>query len=156
MPFKFNHAAYATQPIKVPAIGLELRVPLTPEISDNVMTIIETTNMPGFGPPLHRHPETEVFRVLEGSYLYEVNGKRFTAEAGDVVSIPGGAIHAFCNRSERPAKQLIMILPALDAVGFFNGLARVMRDGVPDTEALNRFSKRWDVEFLGPPIHAGK
>ena len=152
MQFNFWHSAADEAPIQVPAIGLDLRVHLPPEASSGEMTIIETTNAPGFGPPLHRHPETEVFRVLEGRYLYEANGKRFTAEEGDVVSIPGGTVHAFCNLTDKPARQLVMILPALDAEGFFTGLGEVMRDSVPDREALNRFAARWEVEFLGPPL----
>jgi hypothetical protein len=30
---------------------------------------MEQVNAPGFGPPLHRHNEAEIFRVLEGVYL---------------------------------------------------------------------------------------
>ena len=38
---------------------------------------------------MHRHHETEVFRVLEGVYLYEVNGRRFHGKAGDVFEMIG-------------------------------------------------------------------
>lgn len=138
--------------VHIPAIGLDLRVRLPPAASDAAMTIIETTNAPGFGPPLHRHTETEVFRVLSGRYLYEIDGRRFYAETGDVVSVPGGAAHAFVNVTDEPAQQLIMILPGLDAKAFFTELGEVMRSGVPDRALLNEFGKRWGVEFLGPPL----
>ena len=69
-------------PISIPAIGLDLFVRLPPAASGGALTVIETVNAPGFGPPRHRHPEAEVFRVLEGQYLYEVDGQRFRAEAG--------------------------------------------------------------------------
>ncbi len=154
MSFAFIHFTADQIPIEVPAIGLSLRVPLPPPASDGVMTAIETTNMPGFGPPLHRHRETEVFRVLEGRYLYQCDDRRFEAREGDVVSIPGGAAHAFVNLTDKPARQFILIVPGLDAVAFFSGLGEVMRDGVPDTALLNAFSKRWGVEFLGPPLSA--
>ena len=75
---------------------------------------------PGYGPPLHRHYETEVFRVLEGRYLYEVDGRRFNLAAGDLVSVPSGAAHAFTNVSDLPSRQLVLMLPAMDAVGFFS------------------------------------
>jgi quercetin dioxygenase-like cupin family protein len=152
MPFIFNHAQRNEQPIEVPAIGLTLRVMLPPSASGGEMTAIETTNLPGFGPPLHRHRETEVFRVLEGRYLFECDGNRFEAEEGDVVSIPGGAAHTFVNITDKPARQFILILPGLDAVAFFTGLGAVMRDGVPDNALLNEFGARWKVEFLGPPL----
>jgi quercetin dioxygenase-like cupin family protein len=138
--------------LHIPAIGLDLRVRLPPSASDQALTVIETTNAPGFGPPLHRHAETEVFRVLAGRYLYEIDGRRFYAETGDVVSVPGGAAHAFINVTDAPAQQLILILPGLDATAFFTELGEVMRDGVPDRALLNAFGKRWGVEFLGPPL----
>ncbi len=106
-------------PISIPAIGLDLFVRMPPAISDGTMTVIETINAPGFGPPRHRHAETEVFRVLEGCYLYEVDGKRFHANVGDLVSVSGGGEHGFVNIGDHPARQLIMILPGLDADRFF-------------------------------------
>ena len=90
--------------------------------------------------------------VLEGRYLYEVDGRRSYAEEGDVVSIPGGAVHGFLNVTEKPARQDILITPALDAAAFFTELAGVMKDGVPDRAALNAFGAKWQVGFLGPPV----
>lgn len=119
------------------------------------MTVIETVNAPGFGPPRHRHRETEIFRVLEGRYLYEVDGVRFLAEAGDLVSVPGGAAHGFVNVTDRPARQLVTIVPGLDAEAFFTELGVVMKNGVPDRQLLNAFGQRWGVEFLGPPLKPG-
>ncbi|TCL69841.1 cupin domain-containing protein [Rhizobium sp. BK251] len=138
--------------IRIPAIGLDLRVRLPPAASDSALTIIETTNAPGFGPPLHRHPETEVFRVLAGRYLFEVDGARFYAETGDLVCVPGGAAHGFVNVTDAPGQQLVMIMPGLDAEAFFTGLGDIMKDGIPDRAALNLFGGRWNVEFLGPPL----
>lgn len=152
MSFTFHRSSAAEPPIEVPAIGLSLRVPMPPAMSDGAMTAIETVNMPGFGPPLHRHREAEVFRVLEGRYLYECDGRRFEVGEGDVVAIPGGAAHAFVNITDKPARQFVVIMPGLDAVGFFTGLGDLTRAGVPDPDALNAFGVRWGVEFLGPPL----
>ena len=152
MPFSFWRSRGDEAPIHVPAIGLSLHVRLPPNSNGATMTVIETINAPGFGPPRHRHREVEVFRVLEGRYLYEVDGRRFFAETGDLVSVPGGAEHGFVNMTDRPARQLIMILPGLDAATFFTELGGVMKDGVPDRQALNAFGERWKVEFLGPPV----
>ncbi len=152
MAFSFWKSHGGETPITIPAIGLDLFVRLPPQSSDHAMTVIETVNAPGFGPPRHRHNEVEVFRVLEGRYLYEVDGKRFHADVGDLVSVPGGAEHGFVNVTSRPARQLIMILPGLDAVSFFTELGHAMKDGIPDQQALNAFGQRWSVEFLGPPL----
>lgn len=154
MAFQFHCSPGHETPIEIPAIGLSLRVPLPPEISDGAATVIETVNQPGFGPPLHRHPQTEVFRVLEGRYRYICDGQRFEAGEGDVVSIPGGAAHTFINMTDRPARQYILILPSLDAVPFFTELGEVMQGGLPDTAKLAAWGRRWQVEFLGPPLSA--
>jgi len=164
MAFSFLHSTRQERPIHIPQIGLTLRVRVPPDTSGGALTSIETTNAPGFGPPLHRHPETEVFYVLEGRYLFEVDGERFTAETGDVVTAPGGSAHAFVNITDAPARQLIQILPGLDAAAFFLGLGEVMRDGKADQDALSafgkrwhvEFGKRWHVEFLGPPLKADR
>ncbi len=81
-----------------------------------------------------------------------MDGRRFYAETGDVISIPGSAEHGFVNVTDKPARQFILIVPAFDAAAFFTELAGVMRDGVPDKAALNRFGAKWQVEFLGPPV----
>jgi quercetin dioxygenase-like cupin family protein len=154
MSFSFLHSTSQERPILIPAIGLSLRVRVPPETTGGVLTSIETVNAPGFGPPLHRHRETEISYVLEGRYLFEVDGRRFTAGAGDVVTAPGGSAHAFVSLDGVPARQFIQILPGLDAAAFFLGLGEVMRDGKLDRSALNAFGTRWHVEFLGPPLRA--
>ncbi|HEY0184084.1 MAG TPA: cupin domain-containing protein [Rhodopila sp.] len=152
MTFSFLHSSRNETPILIPQIGLDLLVRVPPDTTGGVLTSIETTNAPGFGPPLHRHRETEIFYVLEGRYLFEVDGTRFEAKTGDVVTAPGGSAHAFVNITDKPARQFIQILPGLDAVAFFMGLGAAMRDGKLDRDALNAFGRAWQVEFLGPPL----
>jgi mannose-6-phosphate isomerase-like protein (cupin superfamily) len=153
MTVSFIHSRATELPIKIPAIGLELFVRLPPDATGGDFCFIETINAPGKGPPLHRHHEAEIFRVIEGRYLYEADGRRFFADAGDVVSIPGGVAHAFVNVTDAPARQYILIAPALDAATFFTELAATMRDGIPGRAALNAFGAKWSVEFLGPPLN---
>jgi quercetin dioxygenase-like cupin family protein len=107
VPFQFFNSATDGAPIlKITALGLDLAVRLPPEVSGAALTVLETSNAPGFGPPLHRHHEPEVFRVLEGRYLYEVNGRRFEAAAGDLVSMPGGDTHASSTSPTSPPGNL--------------------------------------------------
>jgi quercetin dioxygenase-like cupin family protein len=153
MPLSFIHSRASEVPIKIPAMGLDLFIRLPPATSRGKFCFIETINAPGKGPPQHRHREAEIFRVIEGRYLYKVDGRRFVAEAGDVVSIPGGAAHGFVNVTDAPARQYILITPALDAAAFFTELAGTLRDGLPDQTALNAFGAKWGVEFLGPPLN---
>lgn len=152
MSISFLHSRFTELPIKIPAIGLDLFVRMPPGASSGHFCFIETINAPGKGPPRHRHPEAEIFRVIEGRYLYEADGRRFYADAGDVVSIPGGMEHGFVNVTDKPARQYILMTPPLDAAAFFTELAETMRNGLPDKDALNVFGVKWGVEFLGPPL----
>lgn len=53
---------------------------------------------PGVVFPRHKHPGEEIVNVLEGSLEYQVEGKpTVTLNAGDVLFIPAGAIHAVKN-----------------------------------------------------------
>jgi quercetin dioxygenase-like cupin family protein len=154
MNILFVHSHATDGAIKIPGIRLDLQVRMPPAATGGALSIIETINAPGNGPPRHRHPQAEIFRVLEGRCLYEVDGQSFHAEVGDVVSIPGGVEHGFVNVTDKPARQYILISPALDAEAFFTGLADVMHDGIPDKIGLNAFAARWQIEFLGPPVKA--
>jgi mannose-6-phosphate isomerase-like protein (cupin superfamily) len=138
--------------VRIPELGLDLSVRLPPGILSGMLTVFETVNAVSFGPPLHRHSEAEVFRVIEGSYLFEVDSSRFHAKAGDVVCVPGGAAHAFLNTSNAPSRQMVMMLPGMDAERFFLELAAIMASPSHDRAALNAFGAPWTVEFLGPPL----
>ena len=155
MKFEFLQSQLGTSPtVVIPTLGLTLSERLPAKASDNALAIVETMNAPGFGPPLHRHPETEIFRVLEGKYLYEVDGKQSEASAGDLVCVPGGAAHTFVNISDKPSRQFVMILPAFDSLKFFTELGKVLEHGMVSMAALNEFGKPWEMEFLGPPLSA--
>jgi quercetin dioxygenase-like cupin family protein len=155
MPFEIYHSPASTASIvNIPALGMGLMVRLPQQKTDGSVIVFESVNEPGFGPPLHRHRQTEIFRVLEGEYLYEVDGRRFMAVPGDMVTIPGGVAHTFTNTSGSSSRQLVVMLPAMDAVAFFRGLGQVMADYGKDREALAAYGAPWGMEFLGPPISA--
>jgi len=130
MPFEFyRSAATDSSVLKIPTLGLDLAVRLRSDLTGGDLTILETINAPGFGPPLHRHHETEIFCVLEGRYLYEVNGKRFEASEGDVVSVPGGDAHAFVNITGKPARQIVLMLPRHGRANIFHTTRRASGQG---------------------------
>src|ERR1700734_4413995 len=127
MPFEFFQSlASECKPLKIEALGLDLAVRVPPGVTGGELTLLETVNAPGYGPPLHRHRETEIFRVLEGRYLFQVDEKQFEASAGDIVSVPGGAAHAFVNVTDRPARQIVLMLPGMDAHAFFLGVSKIL------------------------------
>jgi mannose-6-phosphate isomerase-like protein (cupin superfamily) len=139
--------------LKIPALGLDLWVRMHPSTSANALAWLETRNAPGFGPPLHRHRETEVFRVSEGCYLFQVGDRQFEAGEGDVISVPEGRAHTFVSVTAKPARRLVLMLPGMDSEAFFLGRSEPFQTK-PSLDQLNAYGKRWGVEFLGPPLSA--
>lgn len=144
----------AAPDVVIPAMGLQLWLRLPPALFDGAASVIETAHAPGAGPPLHRHPEAEVFRVLRGRYLMQLAERRFEIGEGDVVHVAGGVAHAFVNIGGDHARQRVLITPGMQADRFFRELAGVMADGGVAHGALQAFGRRWNVEFLGPPLQA--
>lgn len=64
------------------------------------------------GPGPHCHPAfDEVFYVLEGGYVFSVDGQRFSAEAGTVLFVPRGAFHTFASNGTTPGRLLSVAVP---------------------------------------------
>jgi quercetin dioxygenase-like cupin family protein len=61
---------------------------------------------PGSSFPRHKHPGEEIIYVTEGTIEYEVEGKTIVVEAGEVLFIPNGIVHAARNRGQEPAAEL--------------------------------------------------
>ncbi len=116
------------------------------------LSVIETTNAAGFGPPLHRRRESELFVILTGRYLFEVEGNRFIARRGDLVNVPAGATRAFVNVTGTGARQQVFVQSELDVAAFFLELRDALADGGEPVTPLRHFGERWGVEFLGPPL----
>ena len=61
---------------------------------------------PGASFPQHKHPGEEVIYVTKGTIEYEVAGKPVTVNAGEVLFIPNGVVHAARNPGKEPAAEL--------------------------------------------------
>jgi quercetin dioxygenase-like cupin family protein len=119
------------------------------------MTVMLSTTAPKVGPPLHRHSrEDEAFFVLEGTFLFEADGKQTHAGPGCFMFLPCGTAHAFQNVGETPGKMLILAQPA-GVENFFSEIDRAMRDMKEvDMNVLLPIFAKYGMEFLGPPIGA--
>jgi quercetin dioxygenase-like cupin family protein len=140
--------------IRIPMIGLTVRVRLQATNDGSPLSVIETTNAAGLGPPLHRRAEGEVFEILTGRYLFEVDGARFIARRGDLVSVPGGAARAFVNVTGTGGRQQVFVQSGVDVASFFKEMREALEPDIDPVAPLRRFGRRWGVEFLGPPLRA--
>lgn len=103
------------------------------------------------GPPLHHHDFDEAFCLLEGELTFSVAGGLMTAGPGEVAFAPRGVHHPLANRTDAPARYLLVCAPA----GFERLLARrtaAAGGGEPEAWALGPVP---EVTVLGPPLGAG-
>ena len=88
------------------------------------------------GPPLHHHAFDEAFYVLDGELTFQLGDELVTAGPGAFAFAPGGAVHTLANRSDAPARYLLLCTPA----GFERRFDAEPAGPVPETTVV------------GPPI----
>lgn len=111
-------------------------------------SLLEATEPPGFGPPLHIHHDAlEAFYVLEGEYRIFLDDEEFRCPAGSFIFIPAGRPHGF--RVGAVASRKLNLYAPATMVGYFDELAAGGEDG-SDPEALARMARRYGMEVIGP------
>lgn len=77
--------------------------------NSDVLTVGKCFIQPGRNNPVHHHPNCdEVLVVMRGTIRHRVNDEYFEMRAGDVVSIPMGAVHNAVNIGEEECELLII------------------------------------------------
>ncbi len=126
---------------------LDIRCLISGRQTEGRTAVFEEIVDPGTGPPLHRHFEqVEIFHVIEGKLLFEVDGERIEREAGGTAVVPAGAAHSFRNIGEEKATIHYELLPALNSEEFFE---RILAAEAGDPESLFR---KYGQELVGPPL----
>jgi mannose-6-phosphate isomerase-like protein (cupin superfamily) len=118
--------------------------------TEGVVSVLEATEPPGFGPPIHvHHDSAEAFYVLEGEYIMYLEDREYTCPAGSFIFIPLGARHGFKVGSV-PSRKLNFYFPAA-MIGYFDALAAALgRDDVDEAE-LAEIAGAHAMEIVGPP-----
>jgi quercetin dioxygenase-like cupin family protein len=111
-PAQFIHAAPGSAKT-FSAAGDKYMILATGEQTGGAYCLADATVPPGGGPPPHYHTrEEESFYVTEGEITFTVDGRKVTGTPGTFVQIPRGTPHAFRNTTAKPARMLIMCVPA--------------------------------------------
>jgi quercetin dioxygenase-like cupin family protein len=114
------------------------------------VSLLETHEPPGLGPPVHVHDDcAEAFYVLEGEYVMMLASEEVVCGPGSFVFIPRGAPHTFktCGVASR---KLNFYFPAA-MVGYFDALATALAGGLVDEAELGRIAREHAMEIVGPP-----
>ena len=126
-----------------------MQVKATDQDSGGAFTLLEATEPPDFGPPMHiHHDAAEAFYVLEGEYLIFIEDEEFRCPTGSFVYIPAEIRHGF-RVGKVASRKLNVYLPAA-MVGYFDDLSGAMSRGEADEGELAEIAKRHEVEVVGP------
>ena len=109
--------------------------------------VVDYTAPPGFpGPPPHRHREiVDVFYVLEGELVFEIENDVIAAQPGTLAMVAPGPVHKFSNPSDRPARFLGMVSPG-GFEQYFRDVAAAIGDGPFDPAVAAPLIAKYDYE----------
>lgn len=114
-----------------------------------VFTLLEASEPPNFGPPMHIHHDcAEAFFVLEGEYRIFIEGVEHRCPPGSFILIPSGLRHGF-RVGDVPSRKLNLYAPA-GMVDYFVDLSTAIAAGEADPEALEAIARRYGMEVVGP------
>lgn len=154
-PVRFNvvPAADGRTPAPLNIVGEETLVKVSGQDSDGTLAFFHLVAPPMSGPPRHVHTrEDELFYVLEGELVFELDGERHTVRASDTVYLRRGVVHAYQNFTTSDARLLIATTPG-EFSGFFVELsAATPLGGLPAPDLLDAISTKYGITMLGPPM----
>src|SRR6478672_12821550 len=102
-------------------------------------------------PPPHSHSNNdECVYVLAGTLRYTVGTETRDLTAGQTMSTPRGAVHAFSNPFAETARALIVLSPDIGAQYFRDVAAVVNAGGPPDKAALVSVMARYGLVLAAP------
>lgn len=111
--------------------------------------MLEATEPPGFGPPMHiHHDAAEAFYVVAGEYTIFIREEAFYCPAGSFVYIPAGIPHGF-RVGDTPSRKLNLYTPAA-MVEYFEELSAALGRGEVDPDGLAELAIRHRMEVIGP------
>jgi quercetin dioxygenase-like cupin family protein len=128
---------------------LRSQILLRSEQSACHVSVIENVVAPrAKGPYLHKHDFDEAFYMIEGELLFQVEGKLVTKRKGELAFAPRNVPHALTNRTDEPARYVLVCTPA----GLERSFARMAAEQAgeePPEWALQPIPK---VTRVGPQI----
>lgn len=152
-PFHVLAAHEGRTPAPLNIVGEETLVKVSPADSDGALAFFHLVAPPMSGPPRHAHSrEDEVFYVLEGELVFELDGGRHTVASGSTVYLRRGVVHAYQNFTTTDARLLIATTPGGFSDYFVERSAATPAGGMPPFEVLGALSEKYGITILGPPM----
>jgi mannose-6-phosphate isomerase-like protein (cupin superfamily) len=124
--------------------------------TDRSFSIVEATEPPGSGAPLHvHHGEAEGFYILDGTIELTCGTETVTGRAGDFVYTPKDVPHKYLVVGDKPARVLLLFSRPGFEMFFAEGGSPLNQPpcGPPNPDALRRLVEKYDMELLETPAH---
>ncbi len=146
-------------PIQVPpaggsqvnVLGIPMVIRLHGRDTGGVISVVESHDVPGGGPPPHiHHREDETFQVLEGEYEFVVGGKAIRTTPGTTLFAPRGVPHTYRYLGQTPGRLMCVITPA-GFEGFFEEIGALSPPRPQDVPRVTEIARRFGLEILPPP-----
>jgi mannose-6-phosphate isomerase-like protein (cupin superfamily) len=115
-----------------------------------VVSVLETQEPPGFGPPVHVHHDcAEAFYVLEGEYVMFLGDAEVVCPPGSFIFVPQDVPHGF-RTGGTVGRKLNFYFPA-SMVGYFDDLAATLPQEDVGEDELAQIAAKHRMEIVGPP-----
>ena len=126
-----------------------MRVKASERLTGLAFTLLEASEPPHFGPPMHiHHNAAEAFYVLEGEYIIFIGDRQTRCPAGSFIYIPSGVTHGF-RVGPVASRKLNLYSPGV-MVGYFDDLAAAIATGNADDQRLAAIAASNGMEVTGP------
>ncbi|MDQ1585993.1 MAG: hypothetical protein QOJ90_1740 [Actinomycetota bacterium] len=144
------------EPVIVPAGGGELldlgrsapRILLSGATSQGRLSVLETTQSPGGGPPLHVHGrEDESFYVLDGRFTFTCGDESWDGEPGSFASLPAGRPHRY--QAGEAGGRLLMLFSPSGMEDYFREWAALVASGAMTDPAMAELAEHHGMRLLG-------
>jgi quercetin dioxygenase-like cupin family protein len=138
-----NPISSSTENQMFDVFGVQLQFLVAPEETGNQTSLYKGILPPGVVIPLHNHPDSEAFYVLEGTLeLYQETGEYkgwHSLSAGNAIAVASGVKHALRNTSSVPSAVIAVTEHGL--YEFFREIAKPAQQGsttLPSPEDMQR------------------
>jgi quercetin dioxygenase-like cupin family protein len=137
--------------VKIDVLGIPIIIRIHGADTDGVVSVVESHDVPGGGPPPHIHRrEDETFQILEGEYEWTVGGKTFIAQKGATIFAPRGIPHSYRYLGQTTGRLMCIITPA-GFEGFFEEIGALSPQQQQDIPWVIEIGAKYGLEILPPP-----
>ena len=135
---------------QVNVLGIPIFIRLHGRDTGGVLSVVESIDLPGGGPPPHiHHREDETFQVLEGDFEFSVGGKTIIAKRGATIFAPRGIAHTYRYLGQTPGRLMCTITPA-GFEGFFEEVGAMSPQQQQDIPRALEIAEKFGLEILPP------